>query len=127
MVLAGRTNGCCSSRSLGRVRQMHGRAVFLIVDAHSTHRTKMVRQFARQLDGLLHLYFLDYSPCSNPMGRSITISSPRFSDAGVLGLVTHSSTSFIRTFVVASNGHTSSQPSSARSAASRQREDLSAI
>ena len=68
MVFAGRANGALFIKFLKQlVRQMDGRPVFLIVDGHPTHRSKMVRQFVEQRNGLLRLYFLPpYSPELNP-------------------------------------------------------------
>jgi len=41
--------------------------VFLIVDGHSTHRSKMVREFVNQTEGKLKLFFLPpYAPQLNP-------------------------------------------------------------
>lgn len=50
-------------------RLMHGmkRPVFLIVDGHPTHRSKMTREFVESTGGRLRLFFLPaYSPDLNP-------------------------------------------------------------
>jgi transposase len=50
-------------------RLMHGqrRPVFLIVDGHPAHRSKLVKAYVESLEGKLRLYFLPpYSPELNP-------------------------------------------------------------
>jgi transposase len=43
------------------------RAIFLIVDGHSSHRAKLVRQFVETTRGKLRLFFLPpYAPELNP-------------------------------------------------------------
>ena len=50
-------------------RLMHGRrrAVFLVVDGHSSHRSKSAKTYVESLRGKLKLFFLPpYSPELNP-------------------------------------------------------------
>jgi len=50
-------------------RLIHGgkRPIFLIVDGHPSHRSKMTKRFVESLDGKLRLFFLPgYSPDLNP-------------------------------------------------------------
>ncbi len=52
---------------LKRLLHMADRPVFLIVDGHPTHRSRLVSKFVGASDGMLHLFFLPgYSPELNP-------------------------------------------------------------
>jgi transposase len=84
-------------------RLMHGRRrpVYLIVDGHPSHRSKMVKAFVASLEGKLKLFFLPpYSPELNPdelvwndvknngVGRSI-VTKPRDLQRLVVGRLRH--------------------------------------
>ena len=50
-------------------RLIHGREqpIFLIVDGHPVHKSKMVKKFVESVEGKLMLFFLPgYSPNLNP-------------------------------------------------------------
>jgi len=67
MVVKGRVNGLVFIEFLRRLMHNAPHPVFLILDGHSIHRSRPVRQFAAKQEGRLRLFFLPpYSPELNP-------------------------------------------------------------
>lgn len=67
MLTRGRVTSAVFVDFLRRLMQGMKRTVFLIVDGHPTHRSKMTRNFVESTGGKLRLFFLPaYSPDLNP-------------------------------------------------------------
>jgi transposase len=67
MVIQGKFNGPCFCEFLGRLVHNARRPVFLVVDEHPAHKSKLVRQYVESLQGKLRVFFLPpYSPELNP-------------------------------------------------------------
>jgi transposase len=67
MLVKGRVNGDVFTEYLRRLMHNAAQPVFLILDGHSIHRSRPVRDFVARQDGRLRLFFLPpYSPELNP-------------------------------------------------------------
>jgi len=67
MLVKGRVNGGVFAEFLRRLMHNASQSVFLILDGHSIHRSRPVRDFVASQDGRLRLFFLPpYSPELNP-------------------------------------------------------------
>jgi transposase len=67
MLVKGRVNGAVFAEFLRRLMHNAERPVFLILDGHSLHRSRPVRDFVASQEGKLRLFFLPpYSPELNP-------------------------------------------------------------
>lgn len=67
MVHEGRVNATVFVAFLKRLLHRAPRPVFLVLDGHSAHKAKLVRQYVDSLEGRLRLFFLPpYSPELNP-------------------------------------------------------------
>jgi transposase len=67
MLVKGRVNGEVFAEFLRRLMHNASQPVFLILDGHSIHRSRPVRDFVASQDGNLRLFFLPpYSPELNP-------------------------------------------------------------
>jgi len=67
MLVKGRVNGVVFADFLRRLMHNAPHPVFLILDGHSIHRSRPVREFVASQDGKLRLFFLPpYSPELNP-------------------------------------------------------------
>lgn len=67
MLVKGRVNGVVFAEFLRRLMHNAPHPVFLILDGHSIHRSRPVREFVASQDGKLRLFFLPpYSPELNP-------------------------------------------------------------
>jgi transposase len=67
MLVKGRVNGAVFAEFLRRLMQNAERPVFLVLDGHSIHRSRPVRDFVASQEGKLRLFFLPpYSPELNP-------------------------------------------------------------
>lgn len=67
MLVKGRVNGVVFAEFLRRLMHNASRPVFLILDGHSIHRSRPVRDFLASQEGKLRLFFLPpYSPELNP-------------------------------------------------------------
>ena len=67
MLVKGRVNGDVFAEFLRRLMHNTAQPVFLILDGHSIHRSRAVRDFVARQEGRLRLFFLPpYSPELNP-------------------------------------------------------------
>ena len=67
MLVKGRVNGEVFAEFLRRLMHNASQSVFLVLDGHSIHRSRAVREFMASQDGKLRLFFLPpYSPELNP-------------------------------------------------------------
>lgn len=67
MVISGKFNGPRFCEFLGRLVHNARRRVFLIVDEHPAHKSKLVRDYLESLQGKLRVFFLPpYAPELNP-------------------------------------------------------------
>jgi transposase len=67
MLVKGRVNGVVFAEFLRRLMHNASRPVFLVLDGHSIHRSRPVRDFLASQEGNLRLFFLPpYSPELNP-------------------------------------------------------------
>jgi transposase len=67
MLVKGRVNGVVFAELLRRLMHNASHPVFLILDGHSIHRSRPVRDFVASQEGRLRLFFLPpYSPELNP-------------------------------------------------------------
>lgn len=67
MLVKGRVNGAVFAEFLRRLMHNAVRPVFLVLDGHSIHRSRPVRDFLASQEGKLRLFFLPpYSPELNP-------------------------------------------------------------
>ena len=67
MLVKGRVNGAVFAEFLRRLMHNAERSVFLVLDGHSIHRSRPVRDFVASQEGKLQLFFLPpYSPELNP-------------------------------------------------------------
>jgi transposase len=67
MLVAGRVNGTVFAEFLKRLMHNAPGPIFLILDGHSIHRSRPVRDLVASLEGRLRLFFLPpYSPELNP-------------------------------------------------------------
>lgn len=67
MLVKGRVNGTVFAEFLRRLMHNASHPIFLILDGHSIHRSRPVREFVAQQGGRLQLFFLPpYSPELNP-------------------------------------------------------------
>jgi transposase len=67
MVHEGRLNGAVFVEFLNRLMYQAPRPIFLVLDGHSAHRSRLVRDYVQSLGGRLRLFFLPpYSPELNP-------------------------------------------------------------
>ena len=67
MLVKGRVNGAVFAEFLRRLMHNAERPVFLVLDGHSIHRSRPVRDFVASQEGKLRLFFLPpYSPELNP-------------------------------------------------------------
>ena len=67
MVMQGRVTSAVFIQFLKRLLVGMKRKVFLIIDGHPTHRSKMTRDFVAETNGALELFYLaPYSPELNP-------------------------------------------------------------
>jgi transposase len=67
MVHEGRLNGATFIEFLKRLMYNAPTPIFLILDGHSTHKSRIVRAYVDSLQGKLRLFFLPpYSPERNP-------------------------------------------------------------
>jgi transposase len=67
MLVRGRVNGEVFAEFLRRLMHNASQPVFLILDGHSIHRSRPVRDYVASQGGNLHLFFLPpYSPELNP-------------------------------------------------------------
>jgi transposase len=67
MLVKGRVNGLVFAEFLGRLMHNASHPVFLILDGHSIHHGRPVRDFIASQEGRLRLFFLPpYSPELNP-------------------------------------------------------------
>ncbi len=67
MVHEGRLNGTVFVEFLSRLVYKAPRPIFLVLDGHSAHKSRLVRDYVNSLGGKLRLFFLPpYSPELNP-------------------------------------------------------------
>ena len=67
MIVNGRVNGSIFAEFLRRLMHNAAHPVFLLLDGHSIHRSRAVRDFVAGQEGRLRLFFLPpYSPELNP-------------------------------------------------------------
>ncbi len=67
MLVQGRVNGAVFAEFLGRLMHNSAHPIFLILDGHSIHHSRPVRDFVASQEGRLRLFFLPpYSPELNP-------------------------------------------------------------
>jgi len=67
MVHEGRLNGVVFMEFLKRLVHNAARPIFLVLDGHSAHKSRLVREYVNSLEGQLRLFFLPpYSPELNP-------------------------------------------------------------
>lgn len=67
MVQEGRLNGAVFVEFLSRLVYKASRPIFLVLDGHSAHKSRLVREYLNSLGGKLRLFFLPpYSPELNP-------------------------------------------------------------
>lgn len=67
MVHEGRLNATVFLEFLTRLVYKQPRPIFLILDGHSAHKARVVREYVNSLEGKLHIFFLPpYSPELNP-------------------------------------------------------------
>lgn len=62
MVHEGRLNGAVFVEFLSRLMYKAPRPIFLILDGHSAHKSRLVQEYVNSLNGKLRLFFLP--PCS---------------------------------------------------------------
>jgi transposase len=67
MVHEGRLNGTVFVEFLSRLVYKAARPIFLVLDGHSAHKSRLVRDYVNSLGGKMRLFFLPpYSPELNP-------------------------------------------------------------
>jgi hypothetical protein len=64
MLVKGRVNGVVFAEFLRRLMHNASRPVYLILDGHSIHRSRPVRDFLASQEGKLRLFFLPPAPPS---------------------------------------------------------------